>query len=102
MIWMNANHHIWHIYSLAYAYFQVQNYARALEMCDRALGLSFKKIGYGDVMSKCHYLRGKIYQEQGLAEQAIASYEKFLELWKDADPDLPELTDARSQLAALK
>ena len=102
VFWTYKIDHIWHIYSLAYSYFQVQDYVRALEMCDRALGLSFSKIGYGDAMSKCFYLKGKVYQEQGLAAQAVASYEKFLDLWKDADPDLPELTDAKSQLAALR
>jgi len=100
--WTEENQHIWHLYSLAYAYFQVQEYVGALDMCDRALGLNFNKIGYGDVMSKCHYLKGKIYQEQGLMDQAAASYEEFLELWKDADSDLPEFTDAQAQLAALR
>jgi serine/threonine protein kinase/Flp pilus assembly protein TadD len=30
-----------------------------------------------------------------------ADYEKFLEIWKDADPDMPALTAARSELEAL-
>jgi serine/threonine protein kinase/Tfp pilus assembly protein PilF len=98
----SLNQHIWHLYALAYAYLQVQDYDKALEVCDRALGLNFNKIGYGDVFSKCHYLKGKIYQEQGLKDLAAASYEKFLDFWKDADPGLPESTDARSQLASLR
>ena len=30
--------------------------------------------------------------------KAIGQYEKFLEIWKDADEDLPKLIDARARL----
>jgi len=34
-----------------------------------------------------------------MKEKAVGELEKFLELWKDADKDLPELVDAKSRLA---
>jgi tetratricopeptide (TPR) repeat protein len=51
---------------------------------------------------KSFYLLGKIYEKKGDTTLAIKNYKRFLELWKDADQDLPELIDAKKRLANLK
>ncbi len=38
----------------------------------------------------------------GMPELAIENYEALLELWKDADEEIPERRDAIKRLAALK
>jgi hypothetical protein len=44
---------------------------------------------------------GKIAEQQGDKLRASQNYRKFLDLWKDADPGLPEVGDAKRRLTAL-
>jgi hypothetical protein len=57
---------------------------------------------WGDIYAKSFYMLGQIDEKLGKIKQARASYRRFLELWKNADPGLPEVADAKTRLAALK
>jgi tetratricopeptide (TPR) repeat protein len=48
-----------------------------------------------------HYELGRIYEEMKRPAEAKKEYAKFLEMWSEADEDLPPLIDARKRLAAL-
>lgn len=45
---------------------------------------------------------GELYEEQGDRAKAASYLSKFVELWKDADPELqPKVRDARARLVRL-
>jgi hypothetical protein len=45
---------------------------------------------------------GRAYVLQGDTAKAKASYQDFLTLWKDADPDIPILKQAKAEYAKLQ
>jgi eukaryotic-like serine/threonine-protein kinase len=48
-----------------------------------------------------HYRLAKIYQQKAENKEAEAEYKRFLEIWRNADGDRPELIDARRSMASL-
>jgi len=51
---------------------------------------------------KALYWLGVAYEQQGNKSKAKEEYEKFLEIWKDADFNPPEIADAKVRLERLK
>jgi eukaryotic-like serine/threonine-protein kinase len=49
-----------------------------------------------------HLQLGRAYAMQGDAAKARAAYNDFLTLWKDADPDIPVLKQAKAEYAKLQ
>jgi eukaryotic-like serine/threonine-protein kinase len=49
-----------------------------------------------------HLQLGRAYALQGDAAKARTSYQNFLALWKDADPDIPILKQAKAEYAKLE
>jgi len=51
---------------------------------------------------KAYYLLGLAYEKSGWNKKAIQQYEEFLDIWKNADPGIPEVADAKERLKKLK
>lgn len=52
--------------------------------------------------SRVDYYVAQLYEKQGNKVKAIEHYTKALERWKNADPAIPEVEDAKQRLAGLK
>jgi tetratricopeptide (TPR) repeat protein len=48
-----------------------------------------------------NYLLGGVYAELGEREKAADAYIRFLQAWEEADPDLPQVDEAREALRSL-
>jgi len=88
--------------SLALAYYGAGDMEKALDAYERITSLTTGRIGDGDVYAKSFYMLGKIYEQKGWKSKAIEHYEIFLDLWKNADPRIADVEDARKRLAGLK
>jgi serine/threonine protein kinase/Tfp pilus assembly protein PilF len=97
----SRNHAIFHD-SLASAYFKARNIDKAREEYEKIISLTVGRIYAGDIYAKSFYMLGKIYQQNGQKGKAIEQYEKFLDLWKNADPGIAEVEEAKKQLSNLK
>jgi serine/threonine protein kinase len=87
---------------LALAYFESGELDKAQENYERITQLTVPRYFFPDIYAKSFYMLGRIFEQKGYKGKAIENYEKFLELWKDADPGMAEVEDAKKRLEALK
>jgi tetratricopeptide (TPR) repeat protein len=86
---------------LALAYFKAGDLENARDQYEKITGLTSGRLRYGDIYAKSFYMLGRIFEQKGDAAKARLNYQRFLDLWKNADPGLPEVEDARARLARL-
>jgi len=96
------NAHALFIDPLALAYYKAGDLEKAREEYEKITSLTTGRLSYGDIYARSFYMLGKIYQEKGWEGKAIEHYSRFIELWKDADPGIPEVEDAKQRIAQLK
>ena len=84
------------------AYYKNGNLEKALVEFEKITTNSRCRLGSGDIYARSFYMMGKIHEELKNQIKAIEHYETFLDLWKNANPGLPEVEDAKKRLAVLK
>ena len=87
--------------ALALAYFKQGDLDKARKECEKISQLTVGAFYYGDIFAKNFYRLGMICEKQGDKVKAKENYQKFLNLWQDADPGRPEIEDAKKRLASL-
>ena len=88
--------------TLAQAYYKNGDIEEAKREYEKITKLTTGRLWDGNIYAKSFYMLGKIHEREGEKEMAIENYEKFLEVWKDADPGLSEVEDAKKRLEELK
>ena len=103
LVWnWNLNDNAYYLDALARAYYRSGKLASAKTKYQKiSITRLFK---YHDPVTwvKSFYWLGRIAEERGKKAEAQKHYQEFLELWKDADPGIAEIEDARTRLARLK
>ncbi|MBA7672514.1 Photosystem I assembly protein Ycf3 [subsurface metagenome] len=100
--YQNDDSHALFIDPLALSYYKSGNLEKAREEYEGIISLTTGRINYGDIFAKSFYMLGKIHEQQGKKAKAVEHYEKFLDLWKDADPGIYEVEDAKNKLVGLE
>jgi len=90
------------IYSLGRVYWETGELGKAQKQFEEILGLTSGRIYFGDVYAKSLFKLGDIFERRNMKSQAVEHYEKFLELWKDADQGILEIEDAKERLMRLR
>ncbi len=89
---------------LARAYEKKGDLDRAIAECEQLISPDPKKFdGWIPLIHPRYYYRlARLCEAKGLKDKARNYYRRFLDLWKDADPGIAEVDDAKACLAALK
>ena len=88
--------------SLALAQYKSGDFEKSIRNYTKITNLTTGRLYCGDIYVKSFYMLGKIFEQQDETAKAIEHYQKFLDLWKNADPGLPEVAAARERVAGFK
>jgi len=99
---LTGDRHALFIEPLALAFYKQGELEKAQEEYEKIISLTSGRLGFGDIYVRSHFMLGNIYERKSWKGKAIEHYEKFLDLWKDADPGIVEVEDAKKRLTNLK
>ncbi|MGB9006664.1 MAG: tetratricopeptide repeat protein, partial [Candidatus Aminicenantales bacterium] len=84
--------------SLASAYWQKKDWLNAARIYNDIMNLTWGRLQWGDTYALSYYWLAKVSEKQGLGKKAGENYRKFLDIWQTADPEIPEVQEAKSKI----
>jgi len=89
--------------SLGYAYHYLDQLGKAISVYEDMVGPKYT-LGWEaqECVVEAYYNLARIHEEMGNQEQAEKYYRQFVDIWKNADEDIPILIDAKERLASLE
>jgi eukaryotic-like serine/threonine-protein kinase len=95
--------YFWLRYELVEAYLESGDLSDAVTVLEKALS-RYDDIRAGEHFKgvMAYYLLGLAYEKSGWNKKAAEKYEEFLDIWKDADPGIPEVEDAKARVKKLR
>ncbi len=87
---------------IARAYQQKGDLDKAIAEYERLISFDPNSKARYLIHPRYYYRLAKLCEQKGWKGKSIEYYEKFLSLWKDADPGIAEVEDAKKRLAGLK
>ena len=91
-------------FELARTYLDAGQFAKAAEHFERIRN-SFDEVRFQEAAvynALFYYYLGRTYEGLGNNQQALKDYAVFVEIWKNADPEIKELQDGLARYARLK
>ena len=87
--------------ALAKAFFRSGELEKAKVAYRKIQSLALARLGCGDIYAVSFYWLGRIAELQNHRGEAGQQLRRFLDLWKNADPGVAEVEDAKKRLAGL-
>ena len=88
---------------LADAYLKNNEPGKAVPVLEESLaGYNWTRLEHVTWRVQSYYLLGQCYEATGRKDDALKSYETFLDVWKNADEGLALVEDAKARLVKLK
>ena len=69
---------------------------------DAGKSYDWSRLRVGPVAVLYHYWLAMAYERSGWNDKAIGEFENFLGIWKNADPGISEIADAKARLKKLR
>jgi|WetSurSiteA1Bulk_404760.scaffolds.fasta_scaffold04875_3 eukaryotic-like serine/threonine-protein kinase len=96
-----GNLHAYFMESLAAAYDRSGDFDKAREEYSKITDLGWGRFRHGDIFAESFFRLGRIAERKGEKAKARENYNRFLGLWRNADPGIPEVGEAKKRLAGL-